>query len=340
MNSSAQGRSVQIGSAQLLISNHANGGPMTAQLGLNPFSGAWLERRSEARAEPKWAARAQSEPGTRFLVSRGTRQLVRSDDKTAIAFLSIDHPLIRATDPDQWVLLGWWQNSPCVLVELPAPTVASPSHLEFPPGTHLSELRPLLAALPAAETAVLTCARALSIWRARHRFCGACAAPTTLRAAGHSLRCANAACGAEIFPRLDPAVIVIVSDGDQILLGRQTSMPPGLYSALAGFVEPGESLEDTVLREVFEETGVRAHAPRYYASQPWPFPSSLMLGFHATADRTAPIELDGELEEARWFSAADLAHTGEHVLPPRFSISRRLIDAWYAQITGAALPAG
>ena len=148
-------------------------------------------------------------------------------------------------------------------------------------------------------------------------------------------------CGAEFFPRLDPAVIVLVSDDDHALLGRQSTWPPGRYSALAGFVEAGESLEDAVVREVREETGVRASAVSYFASQPWPFPSSLMLGFQATADRREPLQLDGELEDARWFKRRGArGNRGCAVLPPPYSIARRLIDAWYSRATGCSARRG
>lgn len=306
---------------------------MTADLSQNPFTGAWLDRRSETRAEPDWAIRALSDPGTRFLVSSGTQHLVTRGDTPTIAFLDGSAPLVQEADPEQLVQLGWYQGERCVLVIVNA--VAD----EWPAGTRLEELRPLLTLLPASESAVLACARALLIWRARHLHCGVCGAPTKARLAGHCLRCTSSECGAEFFPRLDPAVIVLVSDGDYALLGRQPSWPPGRYSALAGFVEPGESLEDTVVREVREETGVRARAVGYFASQPWPFPSSLMLGFHATADRNDTLQLDGELEEARWFSSAELRAKAPRVLPPPYSIARRLIDTWYTKATGAALAA-
>jgi NAD+ diphosphatase len=148
------------------------------------------------------------------------------------------------------------------------------------------------------------------------------------------LRCTNAACGAEFFPRLDPAIIVLVSDGERALLGRQKEWPPGRYSTIAGFVEPGESLEDAVAREVFEETGVTVHNPVYRSSQPWPFPSSLMLGFHASAAPGSPIHLDGELEDARWFTAEEVLADG--VMPTNHSISYRLISEWLAQYSGDA----
>jgi NAD+ diphosphatase len=144
------------------------------------------------------------------------------------------------------------------------------------------------------------------------------------------MRCGREGCGAETFPRLDPAIIVLVTDpaGERALLGRQASWPPGRYSTIAGFVEPGESLEDAVVREVAEETGVEVGDVAYVASQPWPFPSSLMLGFDAVA-RTADIRLrDGELEDARWFTRAELA-AGHPALPPGGSISARLIAGWY-----------
>jgi NAD+ diphosphatase len=306
---------------------------MTADLSQNPFTGAGLDRRSETRAEADWATRALSEPGTRFLLSSGTQHLVTRGPKTAIAFLDSSDPLVREADPEQWVQLGWYQSQRCVLVSVP------PGSAQWPPGTQLEELRPLLTELPAAEAAVLACARALLIWRARHLHCGVCGAPTKPRLAGHCLRCTSSECGAEFFPRLDPAVIVLVSDGDYTLLGRQSSWPPGRYSALAGFVEAGESLEDAVVREVREEAGVHAKGVSYFASQPWPFPSSLMLGFHATADRNDALQLDGELEDARWFSAAELAAGAARLLPPPYSIARRLIDAWYVQATGSALAA-
>jgi len=303
---------------------------MTAGYDGNPFSGAWLERRAQAREAADWAAQALAETGTLFLVASGTRHLVQRGASTAIAFLDAAHPLVRGADPTQLLLLGWFEGVRCVLLE------ALPGSSDFPEGAQFEELRPLLTELPEPQAALLICARALQIWRERHRHCGTCGAPTAPRQAGHCLRCTSSTCGAEYFPRLDPAVIVLVSDGDHALLGRQAAWPPGRYSTLAGFVEPGESLEDTVIREVREETGVQAHAPRYFASQPWPFPASLMLGFHATAERSAPLQLDGELEDARWFSAAELAGN-RALLPPHYTIARRLIDTWYRRTTGTAL---
>ncbi len=189
------------------------------------------------------------------------------------------------------------------------------------------DLRQAAAIVEPEDGALLAYARAMMTWHQRHRFCGACGAPTESQQAGHLRRCTRAECAAEIFPRTDPAVIMLVCDGDWCLLGRQARWPPGVYSALAGFVEPGESLEDAVAREVMEEAGVAIEGCEYHSSQPWPFPSSIMLGFWATA-RRGEVHVDGsELEEARWLHR-DQVLAQEVRLPPKLSIARRLIDDW------------
>jgi len=220
------------------------------------------------------------------------------------------------------VLLGWFQGARCILAELPA---GRP--VDLPRDTRLAELRPLTAALPADEAGLLAYARALVIWRARHRRCGVCGAPTLVTRAGHCRVCSDPSCAQEYFPRIDPAIIVLVSDGERALLGRQASWPPRRYSTIAGFVEPGESLEDAVEREVAEETGVAVTEVRYHSSQPWPFPSSVMLGFKARASADSEVRVGGELEDARWFTREQV-HAGEALTPPTQSISWRLIESW------------
>lgn len=192
-------------------------------------------------------------------------------------------------------------------------------------------LREAAASWPALPAAALAQARALVYWQQRHRFCGACGQPVRLARAGYCGRCEG--CGLEHYPRTDPAVIVAVSDGTRLLLGRQASWPAGRWSVLAGFVEPGESLEQAIAREVMEEAAVPVHATRYAASQPWPFPGSLMVGFHAEGEPVEPRVSD-ELEQARWFTKADIeagVASGELKLSPRLSISRTLIEEWLAQ---------
>jgi NAD+ diphosphatase len=175
-------------------------------------------------------------------------------------------------------------------------------------------------------------------WREHHRYCGRCGSPTLALQGGHVMQCSDPTCARQQFPRLDPAVIVLVTDGERALLGRQPAWPPGRYSTIAGFVEPGESLEDAVAREVREETGVVIDEAVYHSSQPWPFPSSLMLGFTAHASQTAIDLSDEELEDAGWFTRAQIA-AGEIALPTTHSISFRLIEDWYDSDAATALRA-
>ncbi|NYZ62918.1 NAD(+) diphosphatase [Luteimonas deserti] len=205
------------------------------------------------------------------------------------------------------------------------------------PAQGFVDLRSAAAQWPAREATAFAQARAVLHWRDRQRYCGACAAPLAWARAGWLGRCTG--CGIEHYPRTDPAVIVAVSDGSRLLLGRQGAWPARRYSTLAGFVEPGETLEQTVMREVFEESGVRVRSCRYLASQPWPFPSSLMLGFVAEAEPDVP-RVNDELEDARWFEAEaiGLALDDGHPdlqLSPVSSISRWLIARWYAMRSSA-----
>ena len=190
-----------------------------------------------------------------------------------------------------------------------------------PEGAAYSGLRSILGTLPASELQRLGRARQLLEWRENHRFCGRCGRETRLGPRGSSLTCPE--CGLDHFPRVAPAVIVLVHDGPRLLLGRSPHLPKGMFSTLAGFVEPGESAEETVHREILEESGVRVTDLRYFGSQPWPFPHSLMLGYHARYV-SGELRLDEEeLEALDWFTADDLP-----LIPPRLSIARSLIDAF------------
>jgi len=199
------------------------------------------------------------------------------------------------------------------------------------------DLRSAAARWPARDASVFAQARALQHWRNRHRFCGVCGGVVALSRGGWLGRCEQ--CGVEHYPRTDPAVIVAVTDGPRLLLGRQATWPPRRYSVVAGFVEPGESLEQTVAREVLEETGVRVRDCHYLASQPWPFPGALMLGFTARAEPDEP-RVGDELEDARWFSRDEIRAAqardalpadqddGGPLLAAPISIARWLIDHW------------
>lgn len=199
-------------------------------------------------------------------------------------------------------------------------------------------LREIGLLLPDRDAGLVVHAVALANWHATHRHCPRCGGPTRVGSAGHTRICLLD--GSEHYPRTDPAVIMTVVDGaDRLLLGRQTAWPERRFSTLAGFVEPGESLEQAVRREVDEEVGVRVDEVRYLGSQPWPFPSSLMLGFAARA-ATVEIDLrDGEVAEARWFTRAtlqDAVRRGEILLSPPVSIARRLVEHWYGDVIADA----
>jgi NAD+ diphosphatase len=279
--------------------------------GPNTFAGAGLDRAGEHRRDAGWVAARRSDASARAVVVGA--EGVALDGEGRLARL----PLPADADP---VLLGIQDGAPLFAVDS--------AHA---PETELTGLRDAGARLAQAEGGLAAYAAALLNWHRRHPFCSVCGHPTEPDWAGFVRRCPS--CGAEHHPRTDPVVIMLVVDGDRVLLGRQPTWPPGRYSALAGFVEPGETLEEAVAREVREEAGVEVRNPRYVSSQPWPFPSSLMLGFVAQWAGGEPRARD-EVEDVRWFERAEVAEAvagrGALGLPPPLAIARRLIEGWLA----------
>lgn len=202
------------------------------------------------------------------------------------------------------------------------------------PNSRLEQLRSILPLLPAETFEILGYAKSLIHWREHNRYCGRCGAPTRPKQGGRTLVCDTKDCIAQIFPRVDPAVLVMAIHKNKCLLGRQAVWPAHMYSVIAGFVELGETLEDAALRELHEETSVEAVEPVYQGSSPWPFPSSLMVGFNVQA-KTQRIELrDEELEDAAWFSRRNIAHalkTGALRLPRLRTLSFILLETWFDQ---------
>ena len=286
----------------------------------NRFAGSYVDRRAEEREREDWWLLARADEATQYVVMSGTRVLTRANDDghPTVQFLRGADPRIVDLPPARQVLLGWFEHRRCVLVQ-------GDDALDLLGSESWGELRPVASSLSDNDAGLLAYARALAIWRATHRYCARCGGPLEPARAGHVLHCA--ACGHNSFPRIDPAIIVLVTDGERALLGRQASWVPGRYSTIAGFVEPGEALEDAVQREVREEASIEIQDVRYHSSQPWPFPSSLMVGFEAIAAGGEPRAHDGELEDVRWFERHEVA-SGAITLPPPESISRRLIESW------------
>ena len=232
------------------------------------------------------------------------------------------HEVEPIVDDEHLIFLGLYHDRPAFAFSIDGD--------QPPPFTDRGEfqdLRFLGTVLPPDEANLAAHARALVLWHASQLYCGVCGTAARPEAGGNARTCVNVDCGRVIFPRVDPAIIVLVSDGDRCLLGRQARWPEGRYSTIAGFAEPGESLEDAVRREVYEETNVHVGEVRYHSSQPWPFPSSLMVGFLAQAISSEIRLNDAELEDAQWFTREQLL-SGFPKLPFRISIARRLVDHW------------
>ena len=286
----------------------------------NVFAGAFVDRSGERRKDPEWLARAARSENCRFVPVWGDRCLIGGDPPHAI--LLSRGQVESFIDDEQLIFLGLFQDGPAFAFAI--------DREQPPPFTDLGEfhdLRFVGTVLPPEEANLAAHARALVLWHASQFYCGVCGAASRPEAGGNSRICRNSDCGRVIFPRVDPAIIVLVTDGERCLLGRQARWPEGRYSTIAGFAEPGESLEDAVRREVFEETNIHVGEVRYHSSQPWPFPSSLMIGFLAQATSSEILLNDAELEDARWFTRDDL-RSDFPKLPFRISIARRLVDHW------------
>ncbi len=297
----------------------------------NPLASLRIDRAAERREDADWLKRALTDSETRFLLVHQGRILVADGPRLAVRWMTVDELPGSPESFIYWAFLGIADDRPVVLLEVELRADAEQLSTQFS-GRWVGARQLALTGEP-VDAGIAAYGRALSLWRVNHRHCGRCGTQTRADQAGFRLLCQNDDCRHQHFPRLDPAVIVAVGHDQRLLLGRQPSWPPGRYSTLAGFVEPGESLEDAIVREVAEESGVVIGGTRYHSSQPWPFPSSLMVGFMATATNPA-LQLGDELEQAQWFDADELATAldrREVILPPPLSISRRLIVDWFAE---------
>jgi NAD+ diphosphatase len=314
----------------------------------NALTGAEIDRAADSRRrDPEWVAGRARDPEARALVLGDAGVRVVGSTLARVPFRDVRPDVA----DEELVLLGIDDVGPLFVVDEDPPVdgrrapLVGAGGMRGEPAPEADErlgMRSAAQSLSQADGGLVAYAGALLNWHRAHRFCGVCGAPTSPREAGMTRVCG--ACGTHHHPRTDPVVIMLVVDdaGDRVLLGRQAVWPARRYSTLAGFVSPGESLEEAVAREVLEEVGVLVGAPRYRSSQPWPFPCSLMLGFHVPYLEGAIGGTDDELQDARWFSRAEVREAAQDdswddppagdglLLPPRSAIARRLIEEWIA----------
>lgn len=297
------------------------------------YDGCPLDRAPPRRRDEADLSARLTAADTRFVAIANGKSLIRPDKPALVPLVGAAGAAMAANGAQSVYLGDDATGASWFAVDVAAE--AEQRLVDAQPGARFADLRTVGAALDRDDGTIFAYARAMVHWHRHHRFCGLCGRPTASREGGHARACTDDACGRVQFPRTDPVVIMLVTrpgaDGGACLLGRQHGWSSGLLSTLAGFVEPGESLERAVMREIREEVGLTDVVVRYVASQPWPFPASLMLGFVAEAPPSATIVVDDvELEEARWLSRADLAaHTANGGrLPFRGTMARTLIDAW------------
>ena len=297
----------------------------------NHYADEVLDRVAQFRRDDAWVTAQYAAKQTMFIPVWRSRSLIEQGAEPRGVMMSIAETRALMETATTTVLLGVRNEVAYFAIDI-SPMEAHEVN-ELRADGEFVDLRSVGAVLDRTEASILAYAKGIMHWHSRHLFCGVCGSPTESQDAGHLRKCLNQNCSAGHFPRTDPAVIMLVQKDDRALLGRKAEWMPGMYSTLAGFVEPGESLEQAVAREVMEESGVEITNIRYHSSQPWPFPSSLMLGFFADAVTEKLIPWDDELEDLQWFTRQDLADGGAGIAqrPRSDSIARRLIDEWIRQ---------
>ncbi|MGC9522546.1 MAG: NAD(+) diphosphatase [Anaerolineae bacterium] len=305
----------------------------------NAFVTHAVDRVHSRRWDEAWLQQRLADPATRFIVVWQEQILVQDDAMEHLLSLDADAvQRLREACPEapvDVILLGAVDD--VTYFAIGVGDSCRISGWGAKPAGHFLDLRGAALSLEPEDGALAAQAKAMVHWHREHRYCSRCGSPTQSEEAGHLRRCMNETCAKVHFPRVDPAIIVLVVSGERCLLGRQPHWPENRYSNIAGFVEPGESLETAVAREIWEEAGIEIDSLEYHSSQPWPFPQSLMVGFTARAASTRITLNDHELQDARWFSRSDIRDgllAGRLGLPSPYSISFHLIEDWFDE--GAA----
>lgn len=294
-----------------------------------PFARQPLDRAGHLRGDGDALLSLRSDPQSLFLPIWRDRSLLREDESGAGFLTAAEIAKLNGINA-LCVFLGTGEGRAYFAVDISAEEGGDhgPAVLQ---GAHFANLRDAGPVLPSEDAALMAYAKGMIHWHAKHLYCSVCGAATQNEMGGHQRRCQRTECGALTFPRTDPvAIMLAIDESGRCLLGRQPSWPKGMYSALAGFIEPGETPEEAVVREVAEEAKIIVDEVRYAGAQPWPFPASLMLGFYARAKGETPTAAVDELEDVRWFTRAEVkdAKALGLFLPRRTAIARHLIEAW------------
>jgi NAD+ diphosphatase len=300
---------------------------------VNTFAGNPLNRASERRVDADWLKARLDDPDTLAVALWNGKPLVEDapgDAKAVrIAYLSVPMAREIVASEERLLFLGLWKETAVFAVDIDGS--ADPADGPLRGLGRFEDLRGVALRLPANDAAILATAKSMFEWRRKHGFCANCGQPSLAVDGGWKRVCPS--CRTEHFPRTDPVVIMLPTFGDRCLLGRQAIWPKGMYSALAGFLEPGESIEEACAREVMEEAGLTATKVRYHSTQPWPYPSSLMIGLFAEVSDDNATPDQTELEEVRWFTRAEIQALLRGELPGVFApgamaIAHQLIKAW------------
>ncbi len=298
----------------------------------NTFAGNPLDRASDRRPDAAWVAAQLDAPGALALALwNGKPLLEEKDGALRIAYLPGAQARELAGGDERLLFLGLWNGDALFAVDIEGLADPAAGPLDGVGAFH--DLRASVTSLAAPEVAILACAKAVFEWRRRHRYCAACGQPSQVMDGGWRRVCP--VCKAEHFPRTDPVVIMLPYHGERCMLGHQQAWAPGMFSCLAGFVEPGESVEEACARELHEEAGLRTRTVAYHSTQPWPYPSSLMIGLLAEVEDDEGTPDQTELSEVRWFTKAQARAllAGEidgAFCPPPLAIAHQLLKAWSA----------